>query len=99
MAERIARWRGAGGPHVPLGANIGKSRDVALEDAADDYAASLERLWTGADYVVVNVSSPNTPGLRRLQVAASLRVILERMLSVDAAKAAASGSTSGARCW
>lgn len=91
VAERIARWRGGGGPHVPLGVNIGKSRDVGLEDAADDYAASLERLWTGADYVVVNVSSPNTPGLRRLQDAASLRVILERMLSVDAAKAAASG--------
>ncbi len=91
VAERIARWRRGGGPLVPLGVNIGKSRDVPLQDAADDYAATLDHIWAGADYVVVNVSSPNTPGLRRLQDATPLRAILERLLAVDAAKAASGG--------
>jgi dihydroorotate dehydrogenase len=51
-------------PAVPLGVNIGKNKDTPNERAADDYAACLERLYDRADFFVVNVSSPNTPGLR-----------------------------------
>src|SRR5690554_1122365 len=50
-----------------VGINVGKSRVRSLEEAAADYRASLELLWPHADYVVLNVSSPNTPGLRQLQ--------------------------------
>ena len=52
---------------VPIGVNIGKNRDTPLERAADDYQACLEAVHGIADYVVVNLSSPNTPGLRSLQ--------------------------------
>lgn len=62
-----------------LGINLGKSRVVPLEQAADDYAASLETLAPLADYAVVNVSSPNTPGLRDLQEESQLRRIVERL--------------------
>jgi dihydroorotate dehydrogenase len=61
---------------APLGVNIGKSRAAPAEAAAADYAASLERLWRHAGYVAVNVSSPNTPGLRDLQAAGPLGEIL-----------------------
>jgi dihydroorotate dehydrogenase len=62
-----------------LGLNLGKSRVVPLEQAADDYAASLETLAPLADYAVINVSSPNTPGLRELQEEAQLRRLVERL--------------------
>jgi len=61
---------------VPLGVNIGKSKSAPLESAEDDYLYTYERVSAGADYVVVNVSSPNTPGLRELQD----REALERIL-------------------
>lgn len=59
-----------------LGVNIGKTKRVAEKDAAEDYAASARRLAPHADYLVVNVSSPNTPGLRDLQATEKLRPIL-----------------------
>lgn len=62
-----------------LGINIGKSKAVSLDDAGDDYELSMRRLHRFADYLVVNVSSPNTPGLRRLQGAARLGRLLERL--------------------
>jgi dihydroorotate dehydrogenase len=62
-----------------LGLNLGKSRIVPLEQAAEDYAASLEVLAPLADYAVVNVSSPNTPGLRDLQEEGQLRRLVERL--------------------
>jgi dihydroorotate dehydrogenase len=58
-----ARRRGPG----LLGINIGKNRDTPNEDAADDYLHCLERVYPLADYVTVNISSPNTQGLRDLQ--------------------------------
>jgi dihydroorotate dehydrogenase len=61
---------------VRTGVNIGKTKAVAEEDAVADYAASAERLAPHADYLVVNVSSPNTPGLRDLQAAERLRPLL-----------------------
>jgi dihydroorotate dehydrogenase len=62
-----------------LGINLGKSRLVSLELAPDDYAASLELLAPLADYAVINVSSPNTPGLRELQQETQLRRLVERL--------------------
>jgi len=60
-----------------IGVNIGKSRVVAVEDALDDYLASTRLLAPLADYLVVNVSSPNTPGLRGLQELEKLAPLLE----------------------
>lgn len=65
-------------PHRPvLGVNIGKSRVVAVEDATDDYLSSARAVAPIADYLVVNVSSPNTPGLRGLQQLDMLAPLLE----------------------
>jgi dihydroorotate dehydrogenase len=65
-------------PHVRpvIGVNIGKSKVVELDDAAGDYLISARNLAPAADYLVVNVSSPNTPGLRLLQDVESLRPLL-----------------------
>ena len=62
-----------------LGINVGKSKITPLEQAPEDYAASLELLAPFADYAVVNVSSPNTPGLRELQDSTLLRRLVERL--------------------
>lgn len=63
QGKRTDRFRQS---HV-LGINIGKTKIVPLDQAADDYRHSFERLYPFADYFVINVSSPNTPGLRQLQ--------------------------------
>ncbi len=76
------RYRGV------VGVNIGKNRDTPLERALDDYAHCLERVHPVADYVTVNVSSPNTPGLRTLQSGDALGALLggldARRRSLDA---------------
>lgn len=72
LAQRLARAR----PDCVLGVNIGKSRAVAVEEATADYLASFEKVRPHADYVAVNVSSPNTPGLRELQRADLLSELL-----------------------
>lgn len=78
-AERVARERRR--PQRPvIGANIGKSRVVAVEDAVADYRESARLLAPVADYLAVNVSSPNTPGLRGLQDEALLRPLLQAVL-------------------
>lgn len=59
-----------------LGINIGKSKITPLEEATEDYLISVERLLPYADYIVVNVSSPNTPGLRDLQAVEKLEPLL-----------------------
>ncbi|WP_448629252.1 quinone-dependent dihydroorotate dehydrogenase [Cellulomonas soli] len=77
-AERLRRLRAtAAGRAAVVGVNIGKTKLTPAEDAAADYATSARRLAPYADYLVVNVSSPNTPGLRDLQAVSSLRPILE----------------------
>lgn len=63
----------------PLGINLGKSKVTPNEEAIADYLTSLRRLAPQADYVVVNVSSPNTPGLRDLQAVSHLRPLLEAL--------------------
>ncbi|WP_026917915.1 quinone-dependent dihydroorotate dehydrogenase [Gordonia shandongensis] len=67
---------------VPVGANIGKTKVVPLDGAVDDYLHSARTLGPSADFVVVNVSSPNTPGLRDLQAVDALRPILAAVTEV-----------------
>ena len=74
-----------------VGINIGKSKAAPLEDAAADYLRSLELLEPFARYVAVNVSSPNTPGLRQLQDAAPLRALLKALRARAAELASARG--------
>ena len=59
-----------------IGINLGRSRETPPERAAEDYCALLERVHLGADYVAINISSPNTPGLRSLQNRAALEELL-----------------------
>src|SRR5271169_446809 len=55
-------------PHrIPIGVNVGKNRDVDLTRAGESYADTLQKLHDRADFFIINVSSPNTPGLRKLQ--------------------------------
>lgn len=76
-AARLERWRKAGRVRVPIGVNIGKTKVVDNADAAGDYRASFGAVADVADYVVVNVSSPNTPGLRALQQKDDLLRVLD----------------------
>jgi len=77
VAERLRRLRESGRwPAVPVGINIGKSKATPLEEATGDYLYSLRLLRDFADYIVLNISSPNTPGLRELQEPAALSQLL-----------------------
>ena len=76
LAIRLARHQ----PQVPIGVNIGKTKTTPAADVVTDYRASARLVALLASYVVVNVSSPNTPGLRDLQAVESLRPILEGVL-------------------
>jgi dihydroorotate dehydrogenase len=77
LAAQLARHR----PEVPIGVNIGKTKTTPTADAVNDYRASARLVGPLASYVVVNVSSPNTPGLRDLQAIGSLRPILSGVLA------------------
>ena len=66
------RW-----PQFPVAANIGRSKKVPNDHAGDDYAATIDLLWEHADLFVLNISSPNTPGLRDLQGHEYLGTILD----------------------
>jgi dihydroorotate dehydrogenase len=77
VAERLRKLRESGRwPRVPVGINIGKSKITPVEEAAVDYCYSFQRLHSFADYVALNISSPNTPGLRSLQTRESLSILL-----------------------
>lgn len=90
-ARRLQELRStAAGRAVVVGANIGKTKVTPVEDAPADYAHSARLLAPWADYLVVNVSSPNTPGLRDLQSTEALRPVLEAVRqAADAATAEA----------
>jgi dihydroorotate dehydrogenase len=75
-AAQLAAQLAAHRPDCVLGINIGKSRVVPVEEAVEDYLASFELVYAHADYIVVNVSSPNTPNLRELQRADALSELL-----------------------
>ena len=77
MARRLAALR-RGRPYpIPLGVNIGRSRAASNDQAVEDYVYSFDRLQPHADFVVVNVSSPNTPGLRQLQMRDAIVPLLD----------------------
>ncbi len=77
IAKRLRRLRESGRwPAVPVGINIGKSKVTPLEEATGDYLYSFRLLREFADYIVLNVSSPNTPGLRELQEPVALSRLL-----------------------
>jgi dihydroorotate dehydrogenase len=93
LAARRDRWSGSSGPRPVLGVNIGKTKVVPDDDQAAveaDYEKSAGLLAPYADYLVVNVSSPNTPGLRNLQAPQLLGPLLERVQRT--ADAAAGGA-------
>ena len=87
LLERVkaARYRGV------LGINIGKNFDTPVERAQDDYLLCLEKVHAHASYVTVNVSSPNTPGLRSLQFGDQLKTLLDALATRREALALASG--------
>ncbi|MCB9732398.1 MAG: quinone-dependent dihydroorotate dehydrogenase [Deltaproteobacteria bacterium] len=82
VAARLASKRPAG---LVVGVNIGKNKETPLSEAPDEYAALVDRFGPLADYLVINVSSPNTVGLRRLQA----RDALEKVLGAACARRAA----------
>lgn len=82
---RKSRFRGV------LGINIGKNADTPVEKAADDYLIGLQKAWPLASYIVVNLSSPNTPGLRTLQYGDDLRALLATLKEEHGRLAAADG--------
>jgi dihydroorotate dehydrogenase len=87
FAQRVKRNR----PDCVLGVSIGKSKVVPLADAVDDYLKSFAVVYPVADYVAVNVSSPNTPRLRELQQAHQLEELLQALQTRNAELAAQEG--------
>jgi dihydroorotate dehydrogenase len=86
VVERLKVWRSKNAnSKLIVGGNIGKNKVTANEDAWKDYAACFEKLFALVDYFVVNVSSPNTPGLRELQEKPALHKILTHLQSLNAA--------------
>lgn len=84
LADRLRKWHEKGRPgNVILGGNIGKNKATPNEKADDDYARCFEMLADWVDYFVVNVSSPNTPGLRELQEKEPLTRLLARLQSMN----------------
>jgi dihydroorotate dehydrogenase len=82
VAARLADVKASGRwPKIPVGINIGKSKVTPVEEAASDYVASFRLLRPFADYMTLNVSSPNTPGLRSLQAVGELEKLLEAVMA------------------
>jgi len=79
VASRLSKLR----CKCPIGVNIGRNKDVANEDAVEDYVKVFEIVAPHADYVAINISSPNTPGLRNLQEAGLLDRLLAALSSAN----------------
>ncbi len=85
VARRLERLRATPRwPRFPVGVNLGKSKITPLEEAAEDYRTSFRRLSALGDYFVLNVSSPNTPGLRKLQDRAALEELFRTVQAENA---------------
>lgn len=91
VAAALARHPRPGKRRIPLGINLGKSKVAEIDRAAEDYLASFDRLADFADYVVLNVSSPNTPGLRQLQDETRLRALLDAICGANRRRASMPG--------
>ena len=83
IGQRLAKLREKDRIHVPLGVNLGKSKVTENADAAADYRSSFQETAEFADYIVVNISSPNTPGLRDLQKQDEVKKILDTIGDVN----------------
>ena len=89
MVERLkaapssSSFRGEPGRRYIIGGNIGKNKTTPNENAIDDYEYCFKKLFDCVDYFVVNVSSPNTPGLRELQEKEPLKKILNRLMELN----------------
>ncbi|MDQ8204589.1 quinone-dependent dihydroorotate dehydrogenase [Pelagicoccus sp. SDUM812003] len=79
VAVRLGKGPAVGERRIPLGVNIGKSKVAPLDKAVEDYIGSFTLLAEHADYVAINVSSPNTPDLRKLQEESRLRELLSEL--------------------
>ncbi len=86
VAARLATQDPRGRRRIPLGINLGKTKVVSIEEATQDYLTSFELLADYADYVVLNVSSPNTPDLRKLQDEERLRELLAAITAANNAR-------------
>lgn len=87
VADRLAKLFKSKSKKVPLGINIGKSKITPIEDAAQDYVYSYNKLADFADYFTVNVSCPNLPELRKLQSKSELLGLLQSLKDADAERA------------
>ena len=86
VSKRLEKLKSSCATLPIIGVNIGKSKITELEDAVSDYQYSAEKLAPFADYIAVNVSSPNTPGLRSLQASDQLEPILNAVIAKAAGK-------------
>ena len=86
MAETLSQIWQRKARNIPIGINLCKSKIAELEDAATDYVGSFKLLQDVADYFVINVSSPNTPGLRSLQASSQLEPILAALQEANTQK-------------
>ena len=93
VAARLAEQPGPGHRRIPLGINLGKSKVAPIDQAVADYLGSFELLADHADYIVLNVSSPNTPDLRKLQHEDRLRALLGEATAANRARATRPGKT------
>ena len=84
--SQLGVYRRGGGAGIPIGISIGKTKVVPVEHAVADYLAALALVAPHADYVAVNVSSPNTPGLRSLQDRGALRQLLPALVEQAAGR-------------
>jgi dihydroorotate dehydrogenase len=79
LEEYTHNWRASPSRSLPLGANIGKNKDT--EDALSDYIKGLDAVFPFADYITINISSPNTAGLRDLQAKEALEHLLKHLIA------------------
>ena len=93
VAERLKGLKGPGERGIPLGINIGKSKVAPIDEAVEDYLGSFDILADLADYIVINVSSPNTPNLRKLQEGGRLRELLGELQKRNQARAVGTGKS------
>lgn len=91
VTGRLRKWREATSHSLIIGGNIGKNKITPNEEAWKDYDSCFRELFDCVDYFVVNVSSPNTPGLRELQEKDSLQKILSHLQTVNEQLARQSG--------
>lgn len=85
VAQRLTGWKSnEAWPKAPVAINLGKSKITPLEEAPEEYAVLLQQLWLYGDLFVVNVSSPNTPDLRKLQHVDALGHIIKALESAKA---------------